>query len=199
MLLWITGSVEDMPAWVQILILSAGVIANFGIAFLALWPLLPRSPKIVAFLELDGGAIIGSRRGTIVLKNLGPGDVLDARVSKIPCDSRWLGMFWFIFSGPNDEELSAFDFLSGWRETYIQEGNECRIFIGELEPRIEAVQEALGIGNESVRIHLLEHLEIEYRSANRSRFFRKFNTATVPVSFAPVHRYLASRQSRGHT
>lgn len=177
-----------MPAWVNILILLVGIIINGLIAGLAVWSLFPKSSKVAAYLLLERNHYDMYHRGTIVLKNLGPQDLLDAKFSKIPENSKWIKMFSFFFG---KDEIAPSVVLSSWRESYFPSGSESRIFIGELMPSNEQVLEALRIDKRSSSLELLESFQLEYCPLRRVFFPRKMATAAVSVSFASLYDHLA--------
>ena len=128
MVLWITGSLDDMPAWVHILILSAGVVVNFGIACLALWPHLPRRQKIAVFLR-SSQQISMYGDWYLVVNNLGPRDISEVRVLDYSNQSQLFDALSVYSpnppSGPEPLEL--------WEQNYIQSGGSAEINLGTLD------------------------------------------------------------------
>ena len=134
MLLWINESADQIPAWVQIVIASGGVVAggvvaSFAVVLVALWSHLPKRQKIEAFVLTEDNQV--NPRWIFTIVNLGPKDIIDINVSEIPSQhNHWLTVFEppeFVHAGMNSLQL-----IKGWRGSFLGVGNRKEVDIGAI-------------------------------------------------------------------
>ena len=179
MLLWITGSVQDMPAWVQVLILSAGVVVNFGIACLALWPHLPRRQKIAIFLR-SAQQISMYGDWYLVVNNLGPRDISEVRVLDYSNRSQLFDALSVYSpnprSGPEPLEL--------WEQSYIESGGSAEINLGTLNDDEGSVSER------ALRDERGFKLKVQYAPIGYSKRTVELRLSVRPLASEIRRRYI---------
>ena len=179
MLIWITSAADNMPAWVQILILSAGVVVNFGIACLALWPHLPRRQKIAIFLR-SAQQISMYGDWYLVVNNLGPKDISEVSVFDYSNRSQLFDALSVYYpsppSGPEPLEL--------WEQSYIQSGGSAEIDLGTLDDAETKISERALNEERDFK------LKVEYSPVGDSRRTVELRLSVRPLASEIKRRYI---------
>lgn len=149
----------------------AALVVQTVIMVVAVWSIWPKKTKVVVYLEHGNMTDpIGMRHEWhLVVRNLGPHGITDVRVSELPQGNTWFDKF-----PQRDRVLS-------WGESYL--GANCRfpIPVGNLPEVSDEDTETIKNGELPPIFKWVDHLKVQYRTANG-----RLVTERMSVSFGPV-------------
>lgn len=158
---------DSIVEWVHI----AALVVQSVIAFVAVRGIMPKKTKIVVYLNHENitHPLGPYHEWHLVVRNLGPHGITDVKVCELPKGNTWLDKF-----PKRDRVLS-------WGESYL--GADCRFLIplGNLPEEGDEDAEAIKNGELPPIFKWVDHLKVQYRTANGNLV-----TERMSVSFGPV-------------
>ncbi len=158
---------NNIIEWAHILALPVQIV----IASVAVWAIKPKRTKVVVYLKHGNmtDPIGMLHEWHLVVRNLGPHGITDVKVCELPQGNTWFDKF------PRRDRVLS------WGESYL--GADCPFLIplGNLPEEGDEEVEAIINGELPPIFKWVDHLKVQYRTANG-----RLVTERMSVSFGPV-------------